>query len=198
MIREIDESPSDSIRGECAHRVTADANMFHIYLAGKRRDALLQNGQGVQNKRNVLRTALPERWLLKRVTHGYQEVDVLFSRIAALHGGIIVRGLQHDVTVSGPVPRKSFAAGLRPAGAMGKNDNRIGPWFIRIKNADMEILVPLGVVKNDVRYFCDGKRTVRQLVSPADHWTRDRICNGARRKAIQGVWHAIMRCIVMR
>ncbi len=62
--------------------------------------------------------ALPERGLFQCVTYGLQEVDVFFPGIAALHRGIIMRGLQRDVTVGGPVPSQGFAAGLRTARTM--------------------------------------------------------------------------------
>jgi hypothetical protein len=121
MARKIHKRAGDRVRSKRAHGVAADADMFRIHFADERANAFFEPGQRIQHKRNVPRTALPERGLFQSLANGFQKVDVLFAGISAPDDRIIVRGLERDVTVRCPVPGQSLAARLRTAGAVGKN-----------------------------------------------------------------------------
>ena len=70
---------------------------------------------------------------------------------------------------------ESFAAILGAAGAVREDDYRIGTCVVGIKNADVKILVALGVVEDEVGGFGDRVWAGREVVAVRG------VCSGTRR-----------------
>jgi len=162
---EIDERAGDSVGGESTHRMTAYTDTGGVHFARERRDAFLQLRQGIQDKRDIERAAFPEGWFFEGFADGLQKLDIFLAEVAALDCGVIVRGLEGDVAIAGPVVGQGVAASLRAAGAMRKDDHGIISWFVGVENAEMKIFVALGVVEDDVGNFRDRVGTGGKLVA---------------------------------
>ena len=139
--------------------MAANADAIRVDFSSEAGDAILQRRQRIQDISDVLRAALPERRLFQSIANCLHEADVFFAGVAALDRGVVVSGLNGDVTVGCPVAREGLAAVLRAAGTVRKDYDGIFARIVWIKNSNVKILAAIQVVEDEVIDFGDSVRT---------------------------------------
>src|ERR1700731_1975905 len=152
MVWKIDQRPCDRFRGISAHGVSGYAYAVYVDFCVEARNPFLQISERIQKEGNIPRAAFPQSGIFQRFADGLREACVLVADNVALYNCIVVDGLNRNVTVSCPMACKRFAASVRSAGAMGKNDDRIFAGNHRVEDSNAHILVMLLVMEHQT---CD-------------------------------------------
>src|SRR5262249_53576108 len=110
----------------------------------------LQIRQQIDEQRNIEWTAFPKRRRFQSIANRLHEEGVFGTGRSALAERIVMRGLQRDISIAGPVVRERLAARLRTARAVGKNNDRILAWLAGIEDANVQIFIAPGIAHDYV------------------------------------------------
>src|SRR6266481_1119936 len=121
--------------------------------------------QRIENVRDILRPAFPKGRLLECVANRLHKSDILLALIPALYGRVLMSGLYGHIAVGRPVPCETIATSLRAAGAVRKDDDRVLPRIIGIKDPHVQVFVPLRIMEDEVFNLGNRVGTGLQLVT---------------------------------